>query len=32
MQLFFLVYLNNKEPSKNKGTPSLEQFLEEMLY
>jgi hypothetical protein len=26
MQLFFLVYLSNREPRKNKGTPSLEQI------
>jgi hypothetical protein len=32
MQLFFLAYLSNREPRKNKGTPSLEQFLEEMFY
>jgi hypothetical protein len=32
MQLFFLVHLSNKEPRKNKGTPSLEQILGEMFY
>jgi hypothetical protein len=32
MQLFFLVYLSNKEPRKNKGTTSPEQILEEMFY
>jgi hypothetical protein len=26
MQLFFLVYLNIREPRKNKGTPSPEQI------
>jgi hypothetical protein len=32
MQLFFLVYLSNKEPRKNKGTSSLEQNQGEMFY
>jgi hypothetical protein len=32
MQLFFLAYLCNKEPRKNKGIPSPEQILEEMFY
>jgi hypothetical protein len=32
MQLFFLVYLNNREPGKNKGTPNLEQIQSEMFY
>jgi hypothetical protein len=30
MQLFFLVHLSNREPRKNKWTPSPEQILEEM--
>jgi hypothetical protein len=29
---FFLAYLSNREPRKNKGTPSPEQILEEMFY
>jgi hypothetical protein len=32
MQLFFLVHISNREPSKNKGTPSPEQILGEMFY
>jgi hypothetical protein len=32
MQLFFLVYLSNREPRKNKGTSSLEQNQSEMFY
>jgi hypothetical protein len=32
MQLFILVYLNNREPRKNKGTPSREQIQSEMFY
>jgi hypothetical protein len=32
MQLFFLVYLSNREPRKNKGNPSPEQILGEMFY
>jgi hypothetical protein len=32
MQLFFLIYLSNKEPMKNKGIPSPEQIRSEMFY
>jgi hypothetical protein len=32
MQLFFPVHLSNREPRKNKGTPSLEQIQSEMFY
>jgi hypothetical protein len=32
MQLFFLVYLSNREPRKNKGTPSSEQIQNEKFY
>jgi hypothetical protein len=32
MQLFFLAYLSNTEPRKNKRTPSLEQNQGEMFY
>jgi hypothetical protein len=32
MQLFFLVYLSNKEPRKNKGISSTEQNQSEMFY
>jgi hypothetical protein len=32
MQLFFLVYLSNKEPRKNKENPSPEQILGEMFH
>jgi hypothetical protein len=32
MQLFFLVHLSNREPRKNKGTPSPEQIQSEMFY
>jgi hypothetical protein len=32
MQLFFLVYLSNKEPRKNKETSSPEQNQSEMFY
>jgi hypothetical protein len=32
MQLLFLVYLNNREPRKNKGTSSSEQIQSEMFY
>jgi hypothetical protein len=32
MQLFFLVYLSNKEPRKNKGNPSLEPIQGKMFY
>jgi hypothetical protein len=32
MKLFFLVYLSNREPRKNKGTPSPEQIQGEMFY
>jgi hypothetical protein len=32
MQLFILVYLNNRELRKNKGTPSPEQIQSEMFY
>jgi hypothetical protein len=32
MQLFFLFYLSNREPRKNKGNPSPEQILGEMFY
>jgi hypothetical protein len=32
MQLIFLVHLSNREPRKNKGTPSTEQILGEMFY
>jgi hypothetical protein len=32
MQLFFLAYLSNKKPRKNKGIPSPEKILEEMFY
>jgi hypothetical protein len=32
MQLFFLVYLSNRELRKNKGTPSEEKILGEIFY
>jgi hypothetical protein len=32
MQLFFLADLSNKEPRKNKETPSPEQIQSEMFY
>jgi hypothetical protein len=32
MQLFFLVYLSNRELRKNKGNPGPEQILGEMFY
>jgi hypothetical protein len=32
MQLFFLAYLSNKKPRKNKETPSLEKNQGEMFY
>jgi hypothetical protein len=32
MQLFFLVYLSNREPRKNKGISSPEQIQSEMFY
>jgi hypothetical protein len=32
MQLFFLAYLSNREPRKNKGTSSPEQNQSEMFY
>jgi hypothetical protein len=32
MQLFFLVYLSNREPRKNKETSSSEQNQSEMFY
>jgi hypothetical protein len=32
MQLFFLAYISNREPRKNKGTPSPEQNPGEMFY
>jgi hypothetical protein len=32
MQLFFLVYLSNREPRKNKETSSPEQNQSEMFY
>ena len=32
MQLLFLAYLSNREPRKNKETPSLEQNQGEMFY
>jgi hypothetical protein len=32
VQLFFLAYLSNREPSKNKGTSSPEQNQSEMFY
>jgi hypothetical protein len=32
MQLFFLAYLSNREPRKNKETPSPEQNQGEMFY
>jgi hypothetical protein len=32
MKLFFLVYLSNREPRKNKGTPSPEQIQGEIFY
>jgi hypothetical protein len=32
MQLFFLAYLSNREPRKNKGTPNPEQILGEMFF
>jgi hypothetical protein len=32
MQLFFLAYLSNKEPRKNKRTPSPEEILDEIFY
>ena len=32
MQIFFLAYLINKEPRKNKGTSSPEQNQSEMFY
>jgi hypothetical protein len=32
MQLFFLIYLSDREPRKNKGTPSPEQIQSEMFY
>jgi hypothetical protein len=32
MQLFFLVYLSNREPRKNKETSSPEQDQSEMFY
>jgi hypothetical protein len=32
MKLFFLVYLSNKEPRKNKGTSSPNQIQSEMFY
>jgi hypothetical protein len=32
MQILFLVYLNNKEPRKNKRIPSPEQIQGEMFY
>jgi hypothetical protein len=32
MQLFFLIYLSDREPRKNKGTPSPEQVQSEMFY
>jgi hypothetical protein len=32
MQLFFLTYLSNRKPRKNKGTPSPEHNQGEMFY
>jgi hypothetical protein len=32
MQIFFLDHLSNREPRKNKGTPSPEQIQGEMFY
>jgi hypothetical protein len=32
VQLFFLAYLSNREPRKNKGTSSPEQNQSEMFY
>jgi hypothetical protein len=32
MQLFFLAHLSNREPRKNKGTPSPEQNQGEIFY
>jgi hypothetical protein len=32
MQLFFLAYLSNRKPRKNKRTPSPEQNQDEMFY
>jgi hypothetical protein len=32
MQLFFLIHLCDREPRKNKGTPSPEQIQSEIFY